>query len=93
MAIDLDLRNWPLVFTRFEGSQTIEDVDGDFERTASIHERKQPWMSVAFMNGYIQPIPCPYMVCGTLNDALAFVRKKAAECSLSLPPELPSRLP
>jgi hypothetical protein len=136
MAIESDLRNWPLVFTRFEGSQTIEEVDGHFERTASIYVRKQPWVSVAFMNGYgrdprvlrriaywmkkieeptrkycmaaamiapsagfrfvlgavllIQPIPCPYMVCGTLDEALAFVRMKAAEHSLKLPSELPS---
>jgi hypothetical protein len=136
MAIDSDLRNWPLVFTRFEGSQTIEEVDAHFEHTGSIHVRKQPWVSVAIMNGYgrdprvlrriaywmkkveepirqycvaaamvapsagfrfvlgavllIQPISCPYMVCATLDEALTFVRKKAAERALKLPAELPS---
>jgi hypothetical protein len=52
MAIDLDLRSWPLVFTRFDGSQSIEEVDGYFGRTAAIHARKEPWVSVSFMNGY-----------------------------------------
>ena len=138
MAIDSDSSNWPLVFIRFEGSQTVEEVDAHFDRTAVIHARKQPWVSVAFMNGYgrdprvlrrvaywmkqraeptrkycvatamiapsagfrfvlgavllIQPISCPYVVCGTLDEALSFVRKKAAERALRLPSELPSWL-
>ena len=132
MAIDADLRHWPLVFVRFEGGQTVAEVDDYFARMAEIHERKQPWVNISFMNDYvrdprvlrrvalgikatnesvrqyclgvamvapsagfrfvlssvflIQPLACPYTVCGTYAEASAFVAAKAAARGVTLPP-------
>jgi hypothetical protein len=132
MAIDSDLRHWPLVFSRFDGKQTVEEVDGYFASMAAVHARKKPWVSIVFMNDYtrdprvlrrvaqgmkltdeavrlyclgvamvsasagfrfmlssvflLQPMACPYTVCGTLDEAQKFVAERAAERGLVLPP-------
>jgi hypothetical protein len=52
MAIDVDLRAWPLIFARFEGGQTVQEVDGYFARMAEVHARKKPWVGICFMNDY-----------------------------------------
>jgi hypothetical protein len=52
LAIDIDLSHWPLVFTRFEGSQTVEEVDAHFAQMESVHARKQPWVNISLMSGY-----------------------------------------
>ena len=136
MPIDVDLSHFPLRFTKFDGAQTVEEVDAYFERMAPIHARKQPWVGVTLIKGYvrdtkvirrmadwmkkteeptrqyclatamvsssagfrflfgsvllIQPLACPYAVCASLDEALTFVRKKAAERALKLPDALPS---
>jgi hypothetical protein len=132
MAIDADLRYWPLVYARFDGKQTVEEVDDYFRRMGEVHARKKPWVSVVFMNDYardprvlrrvaqgmkdteeavrqyclgvamvsassgfrfvlssvflIQPMVCPYVVVGTLDEAHKYVAQKAAERGLTIPP-------
>jgi hypothetical protein len=135
MAIDTDLRHLPFVFSRFDGEQTRDELDGHIALLAPIYRAKKPWVSITFANHYsrelwflrrmaawiketetpvrdycvavaivakspglsfvlstvflIQPLPCPYKVCHSLEEANAFVRAEAAKRGLVLPPGKP----
>lgn len=130
MSIELDVQ-WPYVFTRFDGVQTLAELDSYIGRMdVEVHRRKQPYVGVTYLKQYsrdkevvermqkwmaetrtftrdycvaiamvnsstgfrfllsaifvIQRMPCPYEVCGTLDEALAFVQKQANKRGLAL---------
>ncbi len=130
MSIELDVQ-WPYVFTRFDGVQTLPELDAYIARMdAEVHRRKQPYVGVTYLKKYsrdkqvvermqkwvaatetftrehcvaiamvnssagfrfllsaiflIQSMPCPYEVCASFADAIAFVDKQAARRGLKL---------
>jgi hypothetical protein len=130
MSIDLDVQ-WPYVFTKFDGVQTIPELDAYIARMdGEVHRRREPYVGVTYLKKYsrdkevvdrmrkwmaatekvtrerclgigmvnsstgfrfllsaifvIQPMPCPYEVCGTFDDALAFVTQQATKRGLKL---------
>jgi len=130
MSIELDVQ-WPYVFTRFDGIQTLPELDAYIARMdAEVHRREQPYVGVTYLKKYsrdkevvermqkwmaatrkltrehcvaiamvnsstgfrfllsaifvIQSMPCPYDVCGTFDEALAFVQKHANKRGLAL---------
>ena len=130
MSIELDVQ-WPYVFTKFDGVQTIAELDAYIARMdAEVHRRKQPYVGVSFLKKYsrdkevvermrkwmaatetitrercvaiamvnsstgfrfllstifvIQRMPCPYDVCATFDEAIAFVQKQAGLRNLKL---------
>lgn len=130
MSIELDVQ-WPYVFTRFDGVQTLPELDAYIARMdAEVHRRKQPYLGVTYLKKYsrdkevvarmqkwmaetkqltrehcvaiamvnsstgfrfllsaifvIQPMPCPYEVCASYADALAFVDGQARKRGLAL---------
>jgi hypothetical protein len=52
MSIIGDLSRWPLVFARWDGDQTVDDVERHIARMEEIHRRKQPWVSLNYMKQY-----------------------------------------
>jgi hypothetical protein len=56
MAIDSDLSSFPLVFTRFDGVQTRDELEAYIARMNPIHARKQPWVSIVIVNNYIRDL-------------------------------------
>lgn len=132
MSIELEVQ-WPYVFTRFDGVQTIPELDAYIARMDSeVHRRKQPYVGVTYLKKYsrdkevvermrkwmaatqnvtrelclavgmvntstgfrfllsaifvIQPMPCPYEVCSTFDEAIAFVKGRADKRGLKLAP-------
>jgi len=136
MSIELDVQ-WPYVFTRFDGVQTLADLDAYIARMErEVHKRKQPYLGVSYLKKYtrdkevvermqkwmsatkqftrdycvaiaminsstgfrfllsaiflVQSMPCPYEVCGTYADAIAFVDGQAEKRGvLHKPPKPP----
>jgi hypothetical protein len=141
MAIDLVLDQWPIMFTRFDGEQSIAQLESYIRRVDDVHKRRERYVGITFLKRYsrdrpqveriarwlkdsdqmtrefciaagmvnnsvgfrfllstvflIKPMPCPYQVCATFDDAVAFVRRHAAEKGMVLPqarkpwPDLP----
>jgi hypothetical protein len=52
MPIDVDSRHWPLIFTRFDGEQTMEEFEAYIAHMEFVHRRRKPWANVCFMNAY-----------------------------------------
>jgi hypothetical protein len=135
MSIELDVQ-WPYVFTRFDGVQTLADLDAYIARMErEVHQRKQPYLGVTYLKKYsrdkevvarmqkwmaatksftrdycvaiaminsstgfrfllsaifvIQSMPCPYEVCATYSEAIAFVDKQADKRGLPHKPPKP----
>jgi hypothetical protein len=141
MAIDLVTDQWPFLFTRFDGEQTMDQLEVYIHRVGVIHARHEPYVGISFLKRYsrdrphleriakwikdseavtrqyclaagmintsvgfrfllssiflIKPMPCPYQVCASFDEAVAFVRRHASERGLVLPaarkpwPDLP----
>jgi hypothetical protein len=136
MAIDTDLEHLPIVFTRFDGVQTKDELESYIARMAQVHRSRKPWVSIVFAKNYsrelwflrrmaswiketeqlvkdhcvavaiitesaglsfvlstvflMQPLPCPYQVCRSLDEASAFVRVHASKRGLVLPGARPA---
>ena len=130
MSIELDVQ-WPYVFTKFDGVQTLPELDAYIARMdGEVHRRKQPYVGISYLKKYsrekevvdrmrkwitateqitrdyclavamvngstgfrfvlsaifvIQRMPCPYDVCATFDEAIAFVQKEAKRQGLQL---------
>jgi len=131
MSITLDVVT-PIVFTKFDGEQTPEEIEAYIRRFDEVHARRQPYVGITWMKQYkrgpgvtermgrwlkeseaatrayclgaglistsatfrfalsavflVKPMVCPYVVCSTFDDALAFVRAQATRGGLTVPP-------
>jgi hypothetical protein len=52
MSIELDLSQPPVVFTQFDGEQTIEELERFIADMEAVFERRQPYFSVTWMKRY-----------------------------------------
>jgi hypothetical protein len=141
MAIDLVTDQWPFMFTRFDGEQSMDELDAYIRRVDAVHARHEPYVGITFLKKYsrdrpqleriarwlkdceavtreyclaagmvnnsvgfrfilssiflIKPMPIPYQVCASFDDAVTFVRRHASDRGLVLPavrkpwPDLP----
>jgi hypothetical protein len=138
MSITLEVAH-PIVFTKFDGEQTLDDVEAYIRRFDEVHARRQPYVGITWMRRWkrgpaitermgrwlkeseaatralclgagliatsatfrfalsavflVKPMVCPYVVCGTFDDALAFVRAQAQRGGLRLPSTVRSPWP
>ncbi|WAS90353.1 hypothetical protein [Nannocystis punicea] len=138
MAITLDLSHLPLVLTRFDGEQSLDEVEQYIGRMSEVHALRQPYISIIWLRRYargpahtdrigrwikdteeaarqyclgaamisqstgfrfalaaiflIRPMPCPYLVCGTWSEAIAYACGQAGKAGVPLP-ELASPWP
>jgi hypothetical protein len=129
-AIALKVEQAPFIFSKFDGEPTNEELDDYIERFEAVHQRQEPYVTVAFMKRYarnqahisriarwmkeredvarryciaaciltpspafrfilsaiflIKPMPCPYQVCATLDDAVTFAQREAERRGLKL---------
>ena len=52
MAIELDLSQQPVVFTKFDGDQTLEELERYFADMDAVFARRQPYYSVTWLKRY-----------------------------------------
>lgn len=120
MSIALDLTQPPFVFTKFDGEQTLEELERYIADMDAVFARQEPYFSVTWLKKYarspdqvkrtaawfkdrdqvirercicsaiisssaafrfalsavflIKPMPGPYTVCGSFDDAMSFGR-------------------
>jgi hypothetical protein len=119
-----------VVFSKFDGEQTAEDVENYIRHYSAIHARKKPYVGINWMKRYarnrdttermgrwiketesltrelcvgaaiiaspgfrfvlsavflVKPMVCPYVVCGSFDEASRFVRREAQKRRLVLP--------
>jgi hypothetical protein len=138
MSISLEVA-YPIVYTKFDGEQTADDVEAYIRRFDEIHARRAPYVGITWMRRYkrhptitdrmgrwlkeseaatralclgaslisqsatfrfalstvflVKPMVCPYVVCSTFDDAVAFVRAQAERGGLRLPSAVRSPWP
>ena len=51
-SIEVVLDQWPVVFTKFDGDQTLEDLASLKRTVDAMHERKQRYVAVNWMRRY-----------------------------------------
>jgi len=123
-----------IVFSKFDGEQTAEELERYIGRFAEVHARGKPYVGVNWMKRYarnkattdrmgrwmketeevtrhlciaaaiittsptfrfvlstvflVKPMVCPYVVCGSFQEAERFVRAEAHKRRLTLPPRI-----
>jgi len=130
-GVEINSDYWPMLLVKFDGEQTMRDVDYFIREMAAAHARKQPYASISLMRKYsseraqvqkvaqwmkatadetkkwcvgngivsqslgfrfllssiflVKPMPCPYQVCSSFDEALAWVRGVASTRGLTVP--------
>jgi hypothetical protein len=51
MPIEIDLQ-WPFIFNRFDGHQTLAELDAYIKRMDDIHAQRKPYVGVSFLKKY-----------------------------------------
>src|SRR5207245_6748919 len=120
-VIELNLEQWPIIFSKFDGEQTIHDFEAYMDEMERVWARKELYGAIVLLKRYskgpqgvsrfgrwlkerndimktycvagglvnssagfrflistvflIQPMPIPYTVCVTLDEAVTFVRR------------------
>lgn len=134
-GVEVTTRHWPLLLVKFDGEQTMADVDYFIREMSAAHARKQPYASISLMRKYssersqvqkvaqwmkqtaehtrqycvangiisqslgfrfllssiflVKPMPCPYQVCASFDEALSWVKAVAGSRGLDVP-EIPN---
>ena len=52
MSIELDLTQPPVVFTKFDGDQTLEELESYIAKMDAVFARRQPYYSVTWMKKF-----------------------------------------
>jgi hypothetical protein len=52
MAIEIDLSQEPVVFTKFDGEQTLEELERYISKMEAVFARNQPYFSVTWLKRY-----------------------------------------
>jgi hypothetical protein len=131
-GVEITAQYWPMLLVKFDGEQTMRDVDYFLREMAAAQARKEPYVSISLMRKYsseraqvqkvaqwmkqtadetrrwclangivsqslgfrfllssiflVKPMPCPYQVCSSFDEAMTWVRDKAAAKGLAVPP-------
>jgi hypothetical protein len=130
-GVEVSTEYWPMLLVKFDGAQTMGDVEYFISEMNAAHARKQPYASISLMRKYtsnpshvqkvarwmketadktrelcvangivsqslgfrfllssiflIKPMPCPYQVCASFDEAMDWVRPLAAKRGLVVP--------
>ncbi|HEX9101384.1 MAG TPA: hypothetical protein VF997_04235 [Polyangia bacterium] len=130
-GVEVTTEHWPLLLVKFDGEQTMHDVDYFIREMSAAQARRQPYASISLMRKYsserrqvqkvaqwmkatadetrrwcvgngivsqslgfrfllssiflVKPMPCPYQVCASWDEALAWVRGVATGRGLEVP--------
>ena len=130
-GVEVNKEYWPMLLVKFDGEQTMRDVDYFLREMAAAQARKEPYASISLMRKYsseraqvqkvaqwmkstadltkeycvangivsqslgfrfllssiflVKPMPCPYQVCASFDEAMRWVRSIADGRGLALP--------
>jgi len=130
-GVEVTTEHWPLLLVKFDGEQTMNDVDYFIREMNAAHARKTPYASISLMRKYssergqvqkvaqwmkstaeltkqycvangivsqslgfrfllssiflVKPMPCPYQVCSSFDEALTWVRQVAEARGVDVP--------
>src|SRR4051812_36591790 len=51
-GIETDLTQWPVVFTKFDGEQSAEELETYITQMTRLHARKERYVGIAWMKRY-----------------------------------------
>jgi hypothetical protein len=131
-GVEDSTEHWPVLLVKFDGAQTMADVEYFIREMDAAHARKEPYASISLMRKYvsnpshvqkvarwmkatsdktrefcvangivsqslgfrfllssiflIKPMPCPYQVCSSFDEAMDWVRELATKRGLHVPP-------
>ena len=51
-SISWTIEQWPVVFSRFDGDQTVADIDAYMTHVQELHQRKQLYVNISWMKEY-----------------------------------------
>ena len=130
-GVEVTTQYWPLLLVKFDGEQTMHDVDFFIREMEAAHARKVPYASISLMRKYsseraqvqkvaqwmkataertrelcvgnaivsqslgfrfllssiflVKPMPCPYQVCSSFDEALTWMRGVASARGVEVP--------
>lgn len=130
-GVEISTEYWPMLLVKFDGEQSMRDVDYFIREMSAAHARKEPYVSISLMRKYsseraqvqkvaqwmkatadetrkwcvangivsqslgfrfllssiflVKPMPCPYQVCASFDEAMAWVRTVATARGLEVP--------
>ena len=130
-GVEITTEHWPLLLVKFDGEQTMRDVDYFISEMSAAQARKVPYASISLMRKYssersqvqkvalwmkqtadesrrwcvgngivsqslgfrfllssiflVKPMPCPYQVCSSWDEAVGWIRGVAAKAGLDIP--------
>jgi len=130
-GIEISTVHWPLLLVKFDGEQTMPDVDYFIREMAAAQARKTPYASISLMRKYssdrsqvqkvaqwmkstadetkrwcigngivseslgfrfllssiflVKPMPCPYQVCSSWDEAMTWIQGIAGKTGLAVP--------
>lgn len=124
-GVEVNTEHWPMLLVKFDGEQTMDDVDFFIAQMKKAHARRERYASISLMRKYankrehvqkvarfmketydatrelcvcngivsqslgfrfllstiflVKPMPCPYNVCASFDEAMSWVREVAAK--------------
>ena len=75
MPIEIDASQLPVVFTKFDGDQTMEELEGYFKKMEAVWARKKPYFSVTWMKKYARSQEQTRRVATWFKDRDAVIRE------------------
>jgi hypothetical protein len=82
MAITLDLTHLPIVLTKFDGEQTMADVEEYIARMGAVHERRQPYLGLTWMRRYARAADQTARIARWMKDTDAVTRECCAGAAM-----------
>jgi hypothetical protein len=130
-GVEISTEHWPLLLVKFDGQQTMRDVDYFISEMSAAQARKVPYASISLMRKYssernqvqkvaqwmkataeetkrwcvgngivsqslgfrfllssiflVKPMPCPYQVCSSWDEAVKWIREVSSRRGLTVP--------
>jgi hypothetical protein len=130
-GVEITTEHWPLLLVKFDGEQTMRDVDYFISEMSAAQARRVPYASISLMKKYssernqvqkvaqwmkktadetkrwcvgngivsqslgfrfllssiflVKPMPCPYQVCSSWDEAVSWIRGVAGKAGLAIP--------
>lgn len=78
MAITLDLAHFPVVLTKFDGQQTMTEVEDYIDRMDAVHQRREPYLGITWLCRYARSTEQTTRIAHWINDAEPLTREFCA---------------
>jgi hypothetical protein len=85
MSIEIDVSQPGIVFSKFDGDQTAEDVERYIEYFARVHAQKRPYVGINWMKKYTRTPNTAQRMGRWLKDTEAVTRELCAGAAIIAP--------